>query len=194
MTRKEKITLRQHQSTRQLMGIQRITPHGVTTTQGEMVFFLVRPDNLTVQSEEGVRSRVTALANLLRAEPSIELLALDARESFQSNRAFYQARMEAETVPALRRLLQQDMQHLDEIRLTSASAREFLLILLPEEKVASDEGALRQMEKSICDHGIQVRLADEQDVKRLLSVYYQHDMTTDHLEDVDGERLVLGDA
>ena len=193
MTRKEKITLRQHQSTRQLMGIQRITPHGVTTTQGEMVFFLVRPDNLTVQSEEGVRSRVTALANLLRAEPSIELLALDARESFQSNRAFYQARMEAETVPALRRLLQQDMQHLDEIRLTSASAREFLLILLPEEKVASDEGALRQMEKSICDHGIQVRLADEQDVKRLLSVYYQHDMTTDHLEDVDGERLVLGD-
>ena len=181
MTRKEKITLRQHQSTRQLMGIQRITPHGVTTTQGEMVFFLVRPDNLTVQSEEGVRSRVTALANLLRA-------------SFQSNRAFYQARMEAETVPALRRLLQQDMQHLDEIQLTSASAREFLLILRPEEKVASDEGALRQMEKSICDHGIQVRLADEQDVKRLLSVYYQHDMTTDHLEDVDGERLVLGDA
>lgn len=194
MTRKEKLSLRQHQSTRQLMGIQRITPHGVTTTQGEMVFFLVRPDNLTVQSEEGVRSRVTALANLFRAEPSIELLALDARESFQSNRAFYQARMEAETVPALRRLLQQDMQHLDEIQLTSASAREFLLILRPEEKVASDEGALRQMEKSICDHGIQVRLADEQDVKRLLSVYYQHDMTTDHLEDVDGERLVLGDA
>ena len=102
--------------------------------------------------------------------------------------------MEAETVPAPRRLLQQDMQHLDEIQLTSASAREFLLILRPEEKVASDEGALRQMEKSICDHGIQVRLADEQDVKRLLSVYYQHDMTTDHLEDVDGERLVLGDA
>ena len=50
------------------------------------------------------------------------------------------------------------------------------------------------MEKSICDHGIKVRLADEQDVKRLLSVYYQHDMTTDHIEDVDGERLVLGDA
>lgn len=194
MTRKEKLSLRQHQSTRQLMGIQRITPHGVTTAQEEMIFFLVRPDNLTVQSEEGVRSRVTALANLLRAEPAIELLALDARESFQSNRAFYQARLEAETVPALRRLLQQDMQHLDEIQLTSASAREFLLILRPEEKVAWDEGALRQMEKSICDHGIQVRLADEQDVKRLLSVYYQHDMTTDHLEDVDGERLVLGDA
>ena len=111
MTRKEKITLRQHQSTRQLMGIQRITPHGVTTAQGEMIFFLVRPDNLTVQSEEGVRSRVTSLANLLRAEPAIELLALDARESFQSNRTFYQARLEAETVPALRRLLQQDMQH-----------------------------------------------------------------------------------
>lgn len=46
MNRKEKLAIRQHQSTRQLMGIQRITPHGVTTARGELVFFLIRPDNL----------------------------------------------------------------------------------------------------------------------------------------------------
>ena len=40
MNRKEKLAIRQHQSTRQLMGIQRITPHGVTTARGELVFFL----------------------------------------------------------------------------------------------------------------------------------------------------------
>ena len=61
MKRKEKLAFRQHQSTRQLMGIQRITAHGVTTERGEMVFFLVRPDNLTVLSAEGVRARITAL-------------------------------------------------------------------------------------------------------------------------------------
>ena len=48
MNRKEKLAIRQHQSTRQLMGIQRITPHGVTTARGELVFFLIRPDNLTL--------------------------------------------------------------------------------------------------------------------------------------------------
>lgn len=194
MKRKEKIAFRQHQSTRQLMGIHRITAHGVTTERGEMVFFLVRPDNLTVLSAEGVRARITALTNLLRAEPAVELMALDSRESFQPNKAYYQARLDKETVPALRNLLQQDLQHLDEIQSASASAREFLLILRPEGKAIPDEAGLRQMEKALCDHGIAVHLAEKQDVKRLLAVYYQHDVTTDFFEDADGERMVNKDA
>ena len=194
MKQKEKAAFRQHQSTRQLMGIQRITAHGITTERGEMVFFLVRPDNLTVLSAEGVRARITALTNLLRAEPAVELMALDSRESFQPNKAYYQARLDKETVPALRSLLQQDLKHLDEIQFASASAREFLLILRPEGKVIPDEAGLRQMEKALCDHGISVRLAEEQDIKRLLAVYYQHDVTTDFFEDADGERMVNKDA
>ena len=194
MKRKEKLAFRQHQSIRQLMGIQRITAHGVATERGEMVFFLVRPDNLTVLSAEGVLARITALTNLLRAEPAVELMALDSRESFQPNKAYYQARLDKETVPALRNLLQQDLKHLDEIQSASASAREFLLILRPEGKAIPDEAGLRQMEKALCDHGISVRLAEEQDIKRLLAVYYQHDVTTDFFEDADGERAVNSDG
>ena len=194
MNRKEKLAIRQHQSTRQLMGIQRITPHGVTTAHGELVFFLIRPDNLTVLSEDGIRVRVTALANLLRAESAVELLALDSRESFQRNKEFYQARLEQETVPALRTLLQQDIRHLEAIQSASASSREFLLVMRLEEKEAADERGLRQLEKALCDHGIHVQLAEAQDVKRLLAVYYQHDVTTDYFEDVDGEKAVIGDG
>ena len=47
------------------------------------------------------------------------------------------------------------------------------------------------MEKRIRDQGVHVRLAEEQDVKRLLSVYYQQDVTTDRFEDCDGERGVM---
>lgn len=61
MTRKEKLALRQHQSTRQLMGMQGIASHGITTSNSELVFFLIRPDNLSVLSSEGIRARVTAL-------------------------------------------------------------------------------------------------------------------------------------
>ena len=121
-------------------------------------------------------------------------MALDSRESFQPNKAYYQARLDKETVPALRNLLQQDLKHLDEIQFASASAREFLLILRPEGKAIPDEAGLRQMEKALCDHGISVRLAEEQDIKRLLAVYYQHDVTTDFFEDADGERMVNKDA
>lgn len=194
MNRKEKLAIRQHQSTRQLMGIQLLTPHGVTTARGELVFFLIRPDNLTVLSEDGIRVRVTALANLLRAESAVELLALDSRESFQRNKEFYQARLEQETIPALRTLLEQDIRHLEAIQSASASSREFLLVMRLEEKEAADERGLRQLEKALCDHGIHVQLAEAQDVKRLLAVYYQHDVTTDYFEDVDGEMAVTGNG
>ena len=194
MNRKEKLAIRQHQSTRQLMGIQRLTPHGVTTARGELVFFLIRPDNLTVLSEDGIRVRVTALANLLRAESAVELLALDSRESFQRNKEFYQARLEQETIPALRTLLEQDIRHLEAIQSASASSREFLRVMRLEEKEAADERGLRQLEKALCDHGIHVQLAEAQDVKRLLAVYYQHDVTTDYFEDVDGEMAVTGNG
>ena len=194
MKRKEKLAHRQHQSTRQPMGIQRLTPHGVTTARGELVFFLIRPDNLTVLSEDGVRVRVTALANLLRAESAVELLALDSRESFQRNKEFYQARLEQEAIPALRTLLEQDIRHLEAIQSASASSREFLLVMRLEEKEAADERGLRQLEKALCDHGLHVQLAEVQDVKRLLAVYYQHDVTTGRFHGVDGEVCIEEDG
>ena len=149
MTRKEKLALRQHLSTRQLMGMQGIAPHGITTSNSELVFFLIRPDNLSVLSSEGIRARVTALANLLRAEPAVELLVVDSRESFQRNKEFYQKRLEEETTPAIRKLLIEDMRHLDEILSSSASAREFVLILRRDLKSDMSEGTLRQLEKGI---------------------------------------------
>lgn len=40
MNRKQKRELHQRQSTRQLMGIAHITPHGIRTETGERVFIL----------------------------------------------------------------------------------------------------------------------------------------------------------
>ena len=185
---KERKRLKQRQSTRQLMGIRKLLPHGVAIPGGSLVFFLIHPDNL---SAEGIRQRVTALSNLFRAEEQVEVLGLDSRESFQQNQVYYQTRLEEETTPKIRELLQKDISYLDEIQTTSASSREFVLVLRMEEQAALDEGGLRQKEKSLCDHGISVRLAEEQDVKRLLVSYYLHDADPESLEDVDGERVVF---
>ena len=188
---KERKRLKQRQSTRQLMGIRKLLPHGVAIPGGSLVFFLIHPDNLSVLSAEGIRQRVTALSNLFRAEEQVEVLGLDSRESFQQNQVYYQTRLEEETTPKIRELLQKDISYLDEIQTTSASSREFILVLRMEEQAALDEGGLRQKEKSLCDHGISVRLAEEQDVKRLLVSYYLHDADPESLEDVDGERVVF---
>lgn len=192
MNKKQKQELRQRQTARQLMGISQLTGHGVRTAEGELAFFLIRPDNLSVLSEEGVRGRVTALTHLLCAMPELRILALDSRESFQRNQERYRQRLEQEELPALRELLRQDSAHLDEIQTTTASAREFVLVFrLDQQSGESDEVQLRQMEKRIRDQGFHVRLAEEQDVKRLLAVYYQQDVTTDRFEDYDGERWVM---
>lgn len=192
MNRKQKKELRQHQSTRQLMGIARITPHGIQTETGERVFYLIRPDNLSVLSPEVIRSRIRSLTVLLSTQPSLELLALDSRESFQQNKEYYRDRLEEETAPEVRALLERDLAHLDAIQFASASSREFVLVLPVDRKAGMDEGALRQMEKTICDHGLRVKLAEEQDVKRLLAIYYQQDLTTEVFHDLDGEEYVYG--
>lgn len=192
MNRKQKKELRRHLSTRQFMGIDQFTEQGLKTARGELFFYLVSPDNLSVLSAEGVRGRVRALTELLRGMEAVELLALDSRESFQSNKHHYQDRLEREDIPALRELLRQDMGHLDEIQSTTASAREFALVYRRDEKTTEDAGHLKQIEKRIRDCGFHVRMADGQDLKRLLAVYYQQDVTTEYFESFDGERGANG--
>ena len=192
MNRKQKKELRQRKSTRQLMGIVRITPHGVQTESGERAFYLIRPDNLSVLSPEVIQSRIRSLMVLLSTQPSIEILALDSRESFQRNKEYYQRRIEEESVPEVRELIEKDLEHLETIQFSSASSREFVLVLPLDEKAGADENTLRQLEKSICDRGLSVRLAEEQDVKRLLAIYYRQDLTTEVFRDFDGEEFVHG--
>ena len=190
MTRKQKQALRQRQSTRQLMGISQLTEHGVKVAGGELVFYLIQPDNLSVLSPEGVRERVRALSDLLRASAEVIMVAVDSRESFQRNKDYYRARLEEETLPAIRELLRQDMEHLDAIQTGTASSREFALLIRMDAQTAADPAQLAQVEKRIHSHGFRVRLAGEQDVKRILAVYYQQDAFTDHFDNYDGESEV----
>ena len=191
MNRKQKQMLKQRQTTRQLMGIRRLAPHGVTVGSEELVFFLIYPENLSVLSLETIGQRVRSFTALLKANPDTELLALDSQETFQANREFYHTRLEEETNPALRELLRQDLSHLDAIQSASSTAREFVLMERLDEKSATDESGLRQREKSLSGYGISLRLAEEQDVKRLLSVYYRQELLAEEAENVDGERAVF---
>ena len=190
MNRQQKQALKQRQSTRQLMGITQLTEHGVRTAGGELVFYLIQPDNLSVLSEEGVRQRVLALSDLLRSSTELILTAVDSRESFQFNKDYYRKRLEEEDLPAIRELLRQDMEQLDIIQAGTASSREFAILCRMDAQTAADPTQLAQMEKRIHSHGFRVRLASEQDVKRILAVYYQQDVVTDFFENYDGERAV----
>ena len=190
MTQKQKKEMRQRASTRQLMGIKELTDHGVKIQNGEFVFYLIRPDNLSVIPEETVRNRVLSLTNLLRSAPELYMVALDSRESFQHNRDWYQERIEEEPLPAVRELLRRDSTHLDEIQTGTASSRAFALLIKADGKLPPDQPQLAQIEKRIHGCGFSVRLAQSQDIKRILAVYYQQDAFTDDFKNFDGEGMV----
>lgn len=195
MNKAQKKELRQRQNTRQLMGISQLTEHGGRTAGGELVFFLIKPDNLSVLSAEGIRGRVKNLTDLLRGTQEVRLLALDSRESFQRNKDWYRQRLEDEDLPALRELLRQDAAHLDAIQASTASAREFALVYRLElQEAGADAAALRQTEQALRDLGFHARLAEDQDIKRILAVYYQQDVTTEWFEEYGGERWLKADG
>ncbi len=181
-----------NQSTRQLMGIASIKDYCIATRMGDLVFFIIKPTNISVLPDSGVTARIYALLNVVKGLAEIEMLALNSRESFEDNKRFYSSRMEAEELPALRRLLGQDSSHLDRIQALMASAREFYIIVrLRNEKESEVFPYLSRIEKTIKDNGFSVSRAGEQELKRMLGIYFEQDVTTEQYEDYDGDRWVI---
>ncbi len=177
------------QSTRQLMGITRIEDVCICTPYGDLVYFIVQPTNISVLPRSGIEARVQALLNVLRSLPEMELLAMNSRESFENNKAFYQSRIEQEPLPKIRQLLELDSGHLDEIQVLSTLAREFYFVMrIRGKKEKSILRHLTQIEKSIEQHGFTVRIAGKEDLKRMLAVYYAQDVTSDRFQNYDGEQ------
>ena len=121
---------REKASTRQLIGAGAITDYSlVTHGQGELVYFIVKPSNISVLSEASVGARIYALMTVLKGVAEIEMLCLNSRESFEDNKRFLRSRMEQEDNPVVRKLLEKDQTHLDRIQVQMATAREFLIII-----------------------------------------------------------------
>ena len=179
-------------STRQLMGIEEIKDYCIATRMGNLVFFIIKPTNISVLPDSSISARIYALLNVVKGQAEIEMLALNSKESFERNKDFYRERLSQEELPAVRRLLEQDSKHLDRIQVLMASSREFYILVRLQGKKESDVFSyLSRIEKSIKDNGFTVRRATEEDLKRMLGVYFEQNVTTERYEDHDGERWVL---
>mgnify|MGYP001088537286 FL=1 len=192
MNRKKKQEVREKASTRQLMGIEEITGHSLVTPHGELVFFMIKPTNISVLSDSSIGARIYALMNVLKGIAEIEMLCLNSRENFEDNKRFLRDRMEQEQNPVVRKLLEKDLSFLDRIQVQMATAREFLILIrLRDEKEKEVFPYLSRIEKSLKDQGFSVKRADKEDIKRILAVYFEQNVTTEKFEDFDGERWVI---
>ena len=117
---------------------------------------------------------------------------MNSRDSFEDNNNHLKNLAQKEENPVVLKLLEQDMQHLDHIQAMTATAREFLLILrvrgLKDKEIFS---YLNRIEKTLNENGFSARRYSGEDIKTLLAVYYEQNVTTEKFEDADGERWVL---
>ena len=193
--REGKTTAKQRLSTRQLMNTRRITEYSLETYDGdELVYFMIRPTNLSVLSESSVGARVYALMNVLKGVAEIEMLCLNSRENFEENKGFLRRRAEEERNPVIRQLLERDQIFLDRIQVQMATAREFLILIrLRNQKGKDVFSYLDRIEKSLKEQGFDSRRADEEDIKRILAVYYEQNVTSEKFEDFDWARWIITD-
>ena len=181
------------ESTRDLIGLKEVREHSFITTAGaEVVFFLMKPSNLSVMSEEGLRARIYSLVTVLKGVSEIDMMCLNSKESYDDNKRFLRKRLKEERNPVVRKLLEADLQHLDLMQVQMATAREFLLLVRPKEKNEREkENTLIRIEKLLEEQGFKVRRAGMSDIKRILAVYFEQNVTTEEFENTDGERWVI---
>ena len=181
------------QSTRQLMGIEEIRDYCIATRMGNLVFFIIKPTNISVLPDASISARIYALLNVVKGQTEIEMLVLNSKESFERNKDFYRERLNnQEELPAVRKLLEQDGKHLDRIQVLMASSREFYIVIrLRDERESEVFSYLSRIEQNINDNGFTARRATEQDLKRMLGVYFEQNVTTEKYEDHDGDRWII---
>ena len=80
----------------------------------------------------------------------------------------------------------------DHLKKTGMSQKDFV-IRLKDEKETEVFPYLARIKKSLKEQGFSVKRADKEDIKRLLAVYYEQNVTTEKFEDFDGERWIIPD-
>ena len=176
-------------STQAMLGVKSFSRNGIQTDgHGEIVFFIVKPTNISVLSRVSIGLKILKLKQLLAVQPDLEIICLDARENFDDNKLYLDARLEDETNARIRDLLEQDKVFLDEIQVQMSTAREFLFAV--RLRGGSDEqsfSTLNSIERSINEQGFNCRRAEKDDVKRILSRYFGINTDEKQLDDHDGD-------
>ncbi len=185
------MTKKQKKATKALIGIESVTSYSVKRQEDELVYFLIKPINISVLSEGSVAYKIQSLTNVLQSMTELEIVCLRSKENFDTNKEFIQGRIAEEENPVLRKLLELDAQNLDKMQVQMATAREFMLVIrLKGEKDSDVFPYLSRMERSIKDQGFTVKRATKADYMRILSVYFEQNVTSDGFDDFDGERWI----
>lgn len=189
---KQKKRKKKNASTRALMNIKTISEYSICCSNSiELVFFIIQPPNLSVMSTDSIGAKIFAMTNVLKGIDNLEIFCLNSRDNFEYNKIFMKERIELEKNAKVQELLKEDLLHLDKIQIQTATARSFALVVrIKEDERAELFPLIRRIEKLLKMQNFMVHKANKEELKEMLAIYYEQNVTSDRFEDMDGERWI----
>ena len=195
MKKKKNKSNKKLKSTRELINAKTISNDSLKLfNDDEIVFFVIQPQNLSVMSQENIGAKIFSLTNVLKGLADMEMICLNSRDNFEDNKLFIKKRISEETDEVIINLLKKDLYHLDQIQTQTATSRLFLLAvrIKPNDQVET-VALIHRIEKLIKLQNLQVEKANKEQIKNMLAVYFEQNVTSDQLEDYEGMRWYPND-
>lgn len=172
----------------ELIGIETFSKRGLKTKNGELVYFVISPTNISVLSNENIQTKIWHLMQVLSAQPNIEITCLDSCERFDDNKTFMLERLGKESNPLVKNCLEKDIDYLDNIQIEMSTARQFMFsVRFRREKEEQVFNQVNRVEKAIAEQGFEVKRMDKDDIKRFLAIYFGASMQGELIPDIDGK-------
>lgn len=193
MKKKKNKSNKKLKSTRELINAKTISNDSLKLSL-EIVFFVIQPQNLSVMSQENIGAKIFSLTNVLKGLADMEMICLNSRDNFEDNKLFIKKRISEETDEVIINLLKKDLYHLDQIQTQTATSRLFLLAvrIKPNDQVET-VALIHRIEKLIKLQNLQVEKANKEQIKNMLAVYFEQNVTSDQFEDYEGMRWYPND-
>lgn len=172
----------------ELIGIDTFSKRGLKTKNGELVYFVISPTNISVLSNENIQTKIWHLMQVLSAQPNIEIICLDSCERFDDNKTFMLERLGKESNLLVKNCLEKDIDYLDNIQIEMSTARQFMFsVRFRREKEEQIFNQVNRVEKAIAEQGFEVKRMDKDDIKRFLAIYFGASMQGELIPDIDGK-------
>ena len=176
-------------SVQALIGFEGFTRYGIKTDRTEIAFFSVEPTNISVLSQANIEIKIHSLMMTLSVIPDLEFIASDSAERFDNNKAYIRRRLLSENNSSVRKLLNADLDFLDEIQLEMSSARQFMFaIRFRREKPEQIFNILNRVDKTLSEHGFSAKRMSKAEVKRMIALYFGTSIAGDEIDDIEGEK------
>ena len=190
LTKEKQHKRKKGNSVQNLIGIKTFTNYGLAVNKYELLFFLVSPTNISVLSSANIEIKIRHLMMVLSSIPNIEITCTDSCECFDDNKNYLQSRLIEEHNPKVKKILQNDIDMLDNVQTEMATARQFLFIarcknMKPEQVFQT----ANRTEKVISEQGFEVQRMKKNDIKRFVAIYFEASMNGEQMPDSDGEQF-----